>query len=129
MVSGIPMTCRIDSPESEVCSQTGSLQDLQSVIESNGLGIRVECDRKETAVSAIGVTEAIVVRPRRAKFGVVDLFHCKIVSSDPPIEWLNIPRGDSFSIAVTFSVVELICSMRVTKSRLFRSRKTASSAQ
>lgn len=86
IVSKIPGNCRINSPESEICPETGSLQDLQGIIESNGLGVGMECDRKETAISSIGGTETVVKRPGGAIFGVVDLFHCNVVNGDLSLE-------------------------------------------
>ena len=45
----------------------------------------MERDREETAIAAVGITEAVVKWFGGAVFWVIDLFHCETVSEAPPI--------------------------------------------
>lgn len=121
-----------NSPEREVRAETGPLQDLQSVVKCNGFCGREEGHREKTTIAAIGIAEAVIQMPCRAVLRVMDVLDYELGQHNHPMTMntrANLPKGEAFSIAVISSDVELILSILDTKSRLFRSKKTASSAQ
>jgi hypothetical protein len=60
-------------PECEISAETRTLQDLEGIIKCNGFCGRVEGDRKQATITAVGVAKAIVQGARGAVLWVVNI--------------------------------------------------------
>jgi len=67
-------------PECEVSAETRALQDLNGIIKCNGFFGRVEGDRKQATITAVGVAKAIVQGARGAVLWVMDILDYRSIS-------------------------------------------------